>query len=128
MPRNVPGRFDGDHPVEVLVCGLVRQPVHADAGIVVGKMQPPEATTCAPSASLSAARDTSHATNPACPSACVIAATVWPPPARRDWRSATITAAPSRATRIAQAGPIPLAAPVPHPRSYPGRIRTINYF
>lgn len=54
--------------------------------------------------------DTSHLANTARPPACVIAATVpWPP---ASFKSATTTAAPSRANNSAIARPMPLPAPV----------------
>ncbi len=53
--------------------------------------------------------------NSASPPARRIRSTVSSPPARACSRSATATAAPSAANRIAQARPIPLAAPVTRP-------------
>ena len=76
---------------------------------------PKRSTTRATSASLSGAEATSQAKNSACPPAASIALTVSSPPAREVSRSATITAAPSWPKRIAQARPMPLAAPVTSP-------------
>ena len=91
--------------------------MHADAGVVVGEVEAAvaldhprhERVVVVPTAA------TSQAKNSARPPASSIARTVSSPPSRARSRSATTTAAPSRAKLMAQARPMPLAAPVTSP-------------
>src|SRR4051794_2067293 len=114
MPRNVPRRFTAmtrSKSSSSVSCSSLWTPI--PALLWAKSSRPWRATTVSTAFAQSSPRATSHATNSASPPAARIACTVSSPAARS--MSATITAAPSAANRMAQARPMPLAAPVTRP-------------
>ena len=118
MPEKRAAQVDGDHAVEVLVGGLVQQPVDADAGVVVGEVEPARsaprrgrpAPRCRPRSTRRRRRTRPARRRPRSAATVSLRA--------RGARSAgrrRRTAAPSRAKRSAHARPMPLAAPVTSP-------------
>src|SRR3954451_7009583 len=114
IPRNVPRRFTAmtrSKSSSSVSCSSLWTPI--PALLWAKSSRPWRATTVSTAFAQSSPRATSHTTNSASPPAARIACTVSSPPARST--SATITAAPSCAKRMAQARPMPLAAPVTRP-------------
>src|SRR3954451_17216358 len=114
IPRNVPRRFTAmtrSKSSSSVSCRSLCTPM--PALLWAKSSRPWRWTTASTTFAQSSPRVTSQATKSASPPASRIVRTVSSPPARST--SATITAAPSCAKRMAQARPMPLAAPVTRP-------------